>query len=214
MKHWLIISLFFLSCTVVTNEMYAQSKSGYRLSNTKSKGRKGGFGRSSSSRGGGGFGGGGGALDKVSFGVVPGLSGGSNYIYLSATPTLAYNILDNWAAGVGATYAYSRLLGANVDSYGTSIFSRFIINQKAIIAVSYEWLYYKPVIQRGNIIEIHEPRWYDTLFIGGGFYYPVGDNGSFQLVGLYNMKFDTSENADNGPYNSPIIFVPGFYFNF
>jgi hypothetical protein len=174
----------------------AQSKSGYKIQGVK----KNKPGRKSSSW-----------MDKVFVQPNVGLSFQSNSQYsifdLYLSPTIGYKIYEGLSAGIGPSYAYSRVKPVLGDKYsinalGANAFVRYAFSNNFFLMTQYETLGYKfpNESKRVNV---------DAWYAGGGFLQPIGKNAAFMIAALYDLTHD-----NNDPYaGSPISISTGIVFN-
>jgi hypothetical protein len=144
--------------------------------------------------------------DRVFFGGGFGFNGGTDFISVSLFPQLGYRITDRLSAGVGGMYQYVNFRAANVElqNYGGSVFSRYIVFQNIFVTTEYEYLTFE-VPLNGSFNET-DRLGFNSWFAGAGLAQPISRNASFVIVGLYNLLYDPAESS---PYDSPFVFRVG-----
>lgn len=149
-------------------------------------------------------------FEKFYFGGGMGLSLGTNRTNISASPLMGYKITERFSAGVGITYQYDsyKNVNLNLNHYGASVFTRFIITQQFFATTEYE---YMTIEFPSPDLKTTSRMGFDSFFVGGGFAQPLSKNASFVIIGLYNVMYDP---AKVSPYNSPYIVRAGFAVGF
>lgn len=117
--------------------------------------------------------------------------------YFQVNPMVGYKINDFWTAGVGANYMFSQANGAQLNAYGTSVWSRVMISDMLLLHTELEQLRYDARdLVTGGTFGATVPVW----FVGAGYQ----QNGASIMV-LYDLIQDPLT-----PYPTPVIRVGGF----
>lgn len=147
--------------------------------------------------------------DRIYVGGGGGFSAGSNYTSINVSPTVGYMFTNRFSSGVGVIYQYINYKSADLKThnYGGNVFSRFNITPQFFVHGEYELLNYETYRIIGG--EIKTSR--DTspaLFLGGGYFQPLGARGGVSFTLLYNVIYD----QDHSPYPRPYVVRVGFSF--
>ncbi len=153
---------------------------------------------------------GGGGGDKFYFGGGFGLSIGTGYTSISASPLVGYKITDEFSAGVQTTYQYvsNSDLDLSFSNYGGGPFTRYVFDDRYIAHAEYEILsfeYTDGTIDSGGDFNTFRDT-YSSLWLGGGYRESLGRNAGFFLLALYNVLYDETEFS---PYASPLSIRAG-----
>jgi len=151
-------------------------------------------------------------LERVYFGGGFGLSGGSGFFNVSASPLIGYKITPRLSAGASVIIQYSQYTNFNLDllNYGGSLFTRYIIFRNIFATLEYEYLTFE--YPTNNSFSETSREGFSSLFLGGGFVQPISRNASFSIIALYNLLYD--QNRTNSPYQSPFVIRAGFNVGF
>ncbi len=149
-----------------------------------------------------------GFMDRLYFGGNFGLQFGS-FTHIEASPIVGYMINDKLSVGVGVIYQYFRIRGNSqigdyeTNIYGGKLFGRYNISQQLFGYTEYENINrdFRPTLS-SDLSRI----WVPALFIGGGYFQPIGNNAGFTVMALYNLL----HYPGRSPYNSPFVFRLGF----
>lgn len=139
-----------------------------------------------------------------------GLSG--NYLNLSLAPQIGYRIFNPWEVGVRGIYNlqcyFDRLYGNRYSHYfGVAPYTNVQVFSGLFLHVEDEIMF---GFSRWNH-ETSSARWYNSVFVGGG-YRQYSYKGSFAYVmALYNLSWARPENYDS-PYSSPLVIRVGYCF--
>lgn len=146
--------------------------------------------------------------ERVYFGGNMGLQLG-DYTAISLSPIAGYMFTNRFSAGLGVTYQYLNIkdIDYSTNTYGGRVFGRYNITETIFLHSEYESINYEyPIVntQTGEITSIR--NWIPGLFIGGGFFQPIGRSAGFNITALYNLLYDDLKS----PYNSPFVVRVGF----
>lgn len=121
-------------------------------------------------------------------------------------PQLGYKINPDWEAGIRLTYNYRsyRWQQQRIRTHDKAIgvFTNYEIWRGLFAHAETEWLYYTPVFFTGNPLwlEKDDPRFFNSLFVGGGYRQYYSSSGYAYLLVLYNLN-----DSFDSPYSNPII---------
>lgn len=152
--------------------------------------------------------------DKIFVGGGIGSDGivlSSTNIRVSVNGHVGYKITDRWSAGLRARYVYDeyRLAQALLNHIGGGVFSRFIITQSIFAATEYERMTYE-LINNGDFNSTNRIG-FNSMFVGGGYFQPMGGKLTFSLTGYYNLLYGDGTKSQ---YNSPFLVRAGFNYGF
>ena len=126
--------------------------------------------------------------------------GDVTYIYLA--PTVGYKVTPKFGVGLGPSYSYlndKRYAGYHYETstYGGRAFAQYRIIEQALLYTEYELVnaevynLLQTKLVRANI---------GSLFVGGGYIAPIGENSNFTIMGLWNVA-----PSQYSYYENPII---------
>ena len=132
-------------------------------------------------------------------------------IRVSVNGHVGYKITDRLSAGLRARYVYDdyRLFDVNLAHIGGGVFTRYIITQNIFAAAEYERMTYEIAIN--NDLNNTDRIGFDSMFIGGGYFQPMGGLLTFSLTGYFNVLYGDGENSQ---YPSPFLIRAGFNYGF
>jgi hypothetical protein len=132
-------------------------------------------------------------------------------IRVSLNGHVGYKITERFSAGLRARYVYDdyRLQEVVLNHIGGGIFSRYIITQNIFAAAEYERMTYQVAIN--NDINNTDRIGFNSLFVGGGYFQPLGGVLTFSLTGYYNLLYGDGTNSQ---YSSPFLIRAGFNYGF
>jgi hypothetical protein len=114
------------------------------------------------------------------------------------TPLIGYKVDENLMVGTILTYRYFKDnrpgFKYSTTTYGISPFARYNIFKGLFAHVEYEMLY-------GEFRYNDDPRWLNSLFVGGGYGVPLGNNGFAGIYVLWNL----TEDPNYLIYNNPVL---------
>ena len=137
---------------------------------------------------------------KIFFGGSLGASFGVENI-ITLNPQVGYRFTEKFSTGVGFSYnyySYNRYPKFSTNIYGGNIFSSYIVLDNFFVRAEYEilsvesqYLTYLPSTNRTNIT---------SIFIGGGYKYPIGERSFVNLMVLWNLN-----ETEYSLYPNPLI---------
>lgn len=141
-----------------------------------------------------------------------GLSG--NYLNLSIAPQVGYRVFNPWEVGVRGIYNlqcyFDRVYGNEYAHYfGVAPYTNLQVFKGLFLHVEDEVMY---GISRWNH-ETQSGRWYNTVFVGGGYrQYSYSGSYAYFMV-LYNLSWGLLNNGTwDTPYSSPFVLRVGYCF--
>ena len=151
---------------------------------------------------------------KVVYGGNFGFGMSGNHLSLAIAPQLGYRVFHPWEIGARAIYDlscnFSRVQGNTYGHYfGVAPYTNFEIYRGLFVHVEDEVMY---GIVRWNHETVSE-KWYNTVFVGGG-YRQYSYNGSYvYFLALYNLSWGVLQTGSwDTPYGSPISIRVGYCF--
>lgn len=148
--------------------------------------------------------------DRVYVGGNLGLQFGS-ITSVEVSPLVGYRFTNSFSGGFGITYqyfkadyvdAFGRKIDFETNIYGGRLFARKNLTEQIFAHAEYESLnleFYNSTADR----TVRE--WVPAMFIGGGFFQPIGSRAGFNVMALYNVIHDDVKS----PYNSPLVIRVG-----
>lgn len=155
--------------------------------------------------------------EKVIYGGNFGFGISGNYLNLSIAPQLGYRIFNPWEIGVRGIYNlqcyFDRRLGNEYGHYfGVAPYTNVQIYKGLFAHVEDEVMY---GITRWNH-ETVSSRWYNSVFVGGGYRQYSYDGSFVYFMVLYNLSWGVLRPTQPGswdtPYASPFTFRVGYCF--
>lgn len=140
--------------------------------------------------------------DRVYTGGGIGLQFGSQ-TYVNISPLIGYRLTEKFSVGLSGTYLYYKYKDYNPiysyssNTYGGSVFSRYLIFENLFAHVEYEILRLQV---RDNVSRLLGKRDITSVLVGAGYRQMLGERSSINLMILYNLN----ETAYS-PYQNPII---------
>ena len=152
--------------------------------------------------------------DKIFVGGGVGSDGfilSNTNIYVSVNGHAGYKITDRLSTGLRARYVYDsyRLQQVTLNHIGGGVFSRFVITQNIFAATEYERMTYQ--VEKNNDVNNTNRIGFNSMFVGGGYFQPMGGLLTFSLTGYYNLLYGDGTNSQ---YNSPFLVRAGFNYGF
>jgi hypothetical protein len=140
-----------------------------------------------------------------------GFNFGTTFSNISVAPQVGYKITERFSGGAGIIYQYNhyRQIDASLNHYGGSLFTRYLLTEKLFATTEYEYLTLE--FPTSPDFRQTDRQGFNSWFVGGGFIQPLGNNTSFNLIGLYNLLHD---DIGNSPYDSPFLIRMGFNLGF
>ena len=151
---------------------------------------------------------------KVIYGGNFGFGMSGHYLNLSIAPQIGYRVINPWEIGVRGIYNlqcyFNRVYGNEYGHYlGAGPYTNFQIYRGLFIHVEDE-------VMCGFTRWNHETvsnKWYNTVFVGGGYrQYTYGGGYAYFMV-LYNLSWGVLQTGSwDTPYSSPISVRVGYCF--
>lgn len=139
--------------------------------------------------------------DKIHFGGGIQLSFGNAYTAVGVSPSVVYDISDQWASGIGATYLYvnDKFHKMNYNVVGGSALVLFNPIKQIQLNTEFEYLH----IKKNYTIE-NDQYWLPAWYIGVG--YNIGKRGSM------GVRYDVLWDKEKSIYNDALTPYFKFYF--
>lgn len=142
-----------------------------------------------------------------------GLNG--NYLSISLAPQVGYRILSPWELGLRAVYDlncnFDRVHGNTYSHYfGLAPYTNVEVYKGIFLHVEDEVMY---GISRWNH-QTASSRWFNSLFVGGGYRQYTYDGSFVYFMVLYNLSWEVLVNPNgwDTPYSSPFVIRVGYCF--
>jgi len=143
--------------------------------------------------------------------------------FVDISPTFGYMITDLFQAGTGFTYQFLKgdFLVTNTTTgfidiaelkmhlFGPRFYANHIIFQGLFAHVEYEALWASVATNQDGIRLPFSDDPFHSLFLGGGYSFPVAGNGAFYIMALYNIL-----DSETDPYSEPYVIRMGFGIGF
>lgn len=164
-----------------------------------------------------------GKVSAQSFSEVPNLRGkftyggdfnfgiSGSYLNLAIAPQIGYRVFNPWEVGVRGIYNLKCYFRYNeyYHYFGFAPYTNVQFYRGLFVHAEYENIY---GLARFNH-EYLEGKWYDSMFVGGGYRsYSYSGNYYYFMV-LYNLSWSNQQLHDFlYPYGSPIVIRVGYCF--
>ena len=151
---------------------------------------------------------------KMIYGGNFGLGMSGNYLSLSIAPQVGYRIFSPWEVGVRLIYDldcnFNRMYGNTYGHYfGVAPYTNFQVYKGLFVHVEDEVMY---GIVRWNHENVSQ-KWYNSVFVGGGYRSYAYDGSYIYFMALYNLSWGALQStAWDTPYVSPIALRVGYCF--
>jgi hypothetical protein len=126
--------------------------------------------------------------------------------WVDISPMVGFKVLPQLATGIGLSYRYmkdSRYSEPVTSSdYGANVFAQYTIAKNVFAMVEYEYLSYEYYPTGADKTR----DGFNSVFVGGGVFQPLGGHASLVLSTLYNLSYSEDE---AGPYGSPWVLGAG-----
>jgi hypothetical protein len=125
-----------------------------------------------------------------------------DYTLVQVSPILGYRINENLSVGIGAAYQYakSNYYNFSTNTYGGSVFGRYIIWRNIFAYTEYEFLN----IEYAELLSTNKIRKQrmnvSSIFVGGGFRQMIGENSAMVFMVLWNL-----DDSPYSPYVNPVL---------
>ena len=137
-----------------------------------------------------------------------------SYLSLSVAPQVGYRVFNPWEVGLRGIYdltcAFDRYYGNEYGHYfGVAPYTNFQVYKGLFLHVEDEVMY---GFSRWNH-ETVSSRWFNSVFVGGGYRQYSYDGSFVYFMVLYNLSWGNLETEAWGtPYGSPISIRVGYCF--
>ena len=139
-----------------------------------------------------------------------------NYLSLSIAPQVGYRIFNPWEVGVRNLYDLSCLFDKTHGNtyghfFGVAPYTNVQVYKGIFLHVEDEVMY---GFYRFNH-ETHDKKWYNSVFVGGGYRQYSSDNSFFYIMALYNLSWGLIQSESwPTPYVTPFDLRVGYCFCF
>jgi hypothetical protein len=132
-------------------------------------------------------------------------------IYLGGNAHVGYKVTDRLSAGVRVRYIYDhfRQVDITLNHVGGGVFTQYIIARNIFAALEYERMTYE--VPFGNDLNNTNRIGFDSMFLGAGYFQPLGGQTTFSMTAFYNLLYGDGTNSQ---YQSPFLFRAGFNVGF
>jgi len=146
--------------------------------------------------------------DRLYFGGGFGLNGGTDsygnrYFFVGLYPIIGYMVNSQFSAGLGINYQYYSYpdVDQEINQYGFSPFLRYNFGQL--------FLYTEYSLLNTPVYNINsgERKTFDRLLLGAGYSQPIGQRGSINVMGLYDVIWNRNEYAFASPWVFRVFFA-------
>ena len=151
---------------------------------------------------------------KIIYGGNFGFGMNDRYLSFSIAPQIGYRVFNPWEVGVRGIYdfncTFNRVYGNTYGHYfGVAPYTNFQIYKGLFIHVEDEVMY---GISRWNH-QTTQGRWYNTVFVGGGYRQYTYEGSYMYFMVLYNLSWGLLQpSAWDTPYASPLSIRVGYCF--
>jgi hypothetical protein len=152
--------------------------------------------------------------DRFFFGGGIGLGFG-DIKFVEIWPLFGYNFNPKVRGGMTLIYRYRKDEripdSTSTTDYGGSLFVDYFPVQRIFLRAEYEHLNYEFIYRDPVTLELFTEReGYNSVFGGVGFANPIGPNGAFNIMLLYNFSHEDGQS----PYADPYVIRIGVSFGF
>lgn len=154
---------------------------------------------------------------KPVFGGNFGFGVSGNYLNLLIAPQVGYRLTNAWEVGVRGTYNLQCWFRTAYNSgsqtihwFGPGVYTNVEIGYGIFAHAEYEGLYRVSYFNKQQT-DTSTRRWYDGVFVGGGYRNYSESGGNVYFMVLYNLLYDRYIN-EYSPYSNPIVIRVGYCF--
>ncbi|GAA5026217.1 hypothetical protein GCM10011506_11500 [Marivirga lumbricoides] len=150
-------------------------------------------------------------LERLYLGGNFGLQIGTNVTQIEVSPAVGYMVNNKFSAGVGVIYQYfkanvqgpSQVYEISTNIYGGKLFGRYNITDFLFAYTEFENIN----LDVANFSTQEVAReWVPGMFVGAGYFQPIGRRAGVNLMLLYNLLYDPLKS----PYNNAFVLRLGF----
>ncbi len=143
--------------------------------------------------------------DRMFFGGGIGFGFG-DVDWAEISPMVGVRVIPDLATGVGLTYRTMNDSRSGVDlktsDFGADVFAQYTLYRNIFAMVEYEYLNY----QYYDVDFVKVSGSFNSVFVGGGAFQPLGGHASLVFSALYNLSYAADKPS---PYGSPWLFGAG-----
>ena len=152
--------------------------------------------------------------ERIYFGGNFALALSNNFTQIEVSPTIGYMLNPKFSVGTGIIYQYLRanlvapsgqVYSVDTNIYGGRLFTRYNIVSQIFAYSEFEAVSFE-VYQ--NATDGTARQIVPSLFLGAGYFLPIGERAVIAGMALYNILYDPF----TSPYNSPFVLRVGFTF--
>lgn len=147
-----------------------------------------------------------------------GLGSTSYVLSANAAPQFGKRLTNNLECGVRLSYTLNHYFRSayyepySLNYFGGSVYMNYELFHVLFLHVEDEALYEMMYYEHSFVSD--ESRWYNSLFVGGGYRQYAGENAFVQLTVLWNLNdYYNPITGDSSPYFNPVFRV-GYFFTF
>jgi hypothetical protein len=148
-----------------------------------------------------------GVSDRLYFGGNFSLNFGNQFTFIEVSPLVGYRFTNRFSAGPGITYMYysQKFLNGYTlksDVYGYRLFTRYNLGQQIFAHAEFENLNLNTYSVADQALR---REWVPGVFVGGGYFQPIGRKAGIMMMALYNLTYDEFRS----PYPNPFVIRVG-----
>ena len=145
------------------------------------------------------------ARDRMFFGGGIGFGFG-DVDWVEISPMVGIRLIPDLATGVGVTYRTMTDSRSGQDlktsDFGGDVFAQYTLVKDVFAMVEYEYLNYQYYDSSFEKVSGS----YNSVFVGGGAFQPLGGHSALVFSALYNLSYSADKPS---PYGSPWVFSAG-----
>ena len=147
-----------------------------------------------------------------------GLGATSFILSANVAPQIGKRLTDDLECGIRLSYTVNHYFKTDyyepytANYFGGSVYLNYEIFNVLFLHVEDEALYKMMFYNKSYVAD--ESKWYNSLFVGGGYRQYAGPNSFIQLSVLWNLNdYYNPITGDSSPYTNPVLRI-GYFFAF